>query len=262
MAITSLQVRGFRAIGDTTLEFEPGENYLFGPNGSGKTSLLEAVHYVATGRSFRTRRDGELLNLAGDQLLLSVAASDERGRTGRIEFDGRQKRFELDGRRFTRLSEFFGWLAVVPLLLGDVELVSGSPGRRREYLDMAAAKVDREHIGALNDYRRALVQYGRLLTVGAAEDQLEAWEAEVARNGEVLARRRADVASGLLGRAAELALGLVGGPVSFRFRGSPAGEESLTAARMRERLAASRRRARETGYPVVGPHRDDIAVRF
>lgn len=261
MALASLHVRGFRVVGDTRLELVPGANYLFGPNGSGKTSLLEAVHYAATGRSFRTRRDAELLSLAGDRPLLSVIAGDELGRVGRVDFDGREKRLELDGRRLDRLSEFFGWLPVVPLLLGDVELIAGAPARRREYLDMAAAKVDREHISALSDYRRALGQYCSLLSAGGSGEQSEAWEAEVARTGATLARRRAASAADLLHRAGSLARGLVGRPVTFGFRGLPVDEPGLES-RMRERLASSRKRAAEVGQPMVGPHRDDIVIRF
>jgi DNA replication and repair protein RecF len=267
MAIVSLAVRGFRVLDEIQLEFDPGANYLFGPNGSGKTSVLEAVYYAATGRSFRTQHDGELLRFGAD--VLSVAAEDEQGRTGRLAFDGRQKRFELEGRRFARLSEFFGWLPVVPLLLGDVELVSGPPSRRREYLDMAGAKADRSHIGCLNDYRRALAQYNRLLAARVPGAELDAWEAAVAQAAVALARRRSEVAETLLGRATELAVVLVGRPVEFRFCGwSVAAERGVasgpgfTAAELCGRLAATRERALEFGRAVVGPHRDDVAVQI
>lgn len=291
MALVSVDIRGFRSLDRVRFEFDPAANYLFGPNGSGKTSVLEAIHYSATGRSFRTRRDRELLRFGSE--LLSVTAEDERGRVGQVVFDGREKRFELDGRPLDRLSDFFGWLSVVPLLLSDSELVTGPPGRRREFLDIVGAKIDRTHIRRLNAYRRALAQYNRLLAARASGEQVEVWEAEVARSGVALSRGRDAVVPRLLQRAGELAAELVGRPVQYRFFGNVNGTGSAgvepdegdgaepeggragqgedapvsdcpagPVPALKAKLAASRKQAVECGFAVVGPHRDEISIRL
>jgi recombinational DNA repair ATPase RecF len=141
VALTSLSLRGFRNLETVSLEFEPGQNYVFGPNGAGKTNLLEAIHYLAIGRSFRRCPDAELLGFGKDVLI--VSGTDESGATAEIRFDGREKRILRNNIPVDKLSEYLGWLPVVVLLLDDIELVRGAPGFRRGFMDMAVAKAGR-----------------------------------------------------------------------------------------------------------------------
>ena len=139
MALASISLRGFRNLEPTIVGFAEGSNYLFGPNGAGKTNLLEAIHYLAMGRSFRRCPDADLLGFGRDVLI--VSGTDESGDTAEIRFDGREKRILRNDIPVEKLSEYFGWLPVVVLLLEDIELVRGAPGIRRNFLDMALAKA-------------------------------------------------------------------------------------------------------------------------
>ena len=140
MALASISLRGLRNLDPTTIEFDRGANYLFGPNGAGKTNLLEAIHYLAIGRSFRRCPDAELLGFG--QNVLVVSGSDENEERAEIRFDGREKRILRNNIPVEKLSEYFGWLPVVVLLLEDIELVRGAPGIRRNFLDVAIAKTE------------------------------------------------------------------------------------------------------------------------
>ena len=140
MALASISVRGFRNLEPTSVTFAVDSNYLFGPNGAGKTNLLEAIHYLAIGRSFRRCPDGEMLGFGRDVLV--VSGVDESGEAAEIRFDGREKRLLRNDIPVEKLSEYFGWLPVVVLLLEDIELVRGAPGVRRGFLDVAIAKAE------------------------------------------------------------------------------------------------------------------------
>jgi DNA replication and repair protein RecF len=153
VALASISLRGFRNLEPTVVGFAEGSNYLFGPNGAGKTNLLEAIHYLATGRSFRRCPDADLLGFGRDVLI--VSGTDESGDTAEIRFDGREKRILRNDIPVEKLSEYFGWLPVVVLLLEDIELVRGAPGIRRNFLDMALAKADRRTSTDYTDGRRA-----------------------------------------------------------------------------------------------------------
>lgn len=258
MPLARLSLQGFRNLQPAVLEFDPGCNYLFGPNGAGKTNILEAVHWLAIGRSFRRCTDDEVLGFG--QELAAVAGIDDRGKRAEVRFDGKEKRVLLDGGRLDRLSDFLGWLPVVVLLLDDIELVRGGPGARRAFLDMALAKTRRDYIGRLNEYRRVLLQRNRLLEDDAPEDLHLAWEAELARTGAAVYEARFGPAERLLARAAELLEGFGVAGAALEFRPSVAAGPDLQS-RLAERLAATRARSRELKQTVVGPHRDDIAVR-
>ncbi len=329
MALASISLRGFRNLEPTSVDFAEGSNYLFGPNGAGKTNLLEAIHYLAVGRSFRRCPDAEMLGFGKD--VLAVTGTDESGDTAEIRFDGRAKRILRNNIPVDKLSEYFGWLPVVVLLLDDIELVRGAPGSRRNFLDMAIAKADgrtsahyadytdcapdkpkaisqepeakseeQTYIALTSAYRRAVSQYNRLLERAAvSRDPLAesaAWEEEIVRTGVPVYEARLAKVGGLLENAAKHYERLAGHGAVFSYRSSieaktgdnptaakPGDSPSEShralrrdsprfcgavpifagadiAAAFRQRLAATRERARALGHAVVGPHRDDIRI--
>jgi DNA replication and repair protein RecF len=291
VALASISLRGFRNLESTSVDFAEGSNYLFGPNGAGKTNLLEAIHYLAIGRSFRRCPDADMLGFGRD--VLAVSGTDESGDTAEIRFDGREKRILRNDIPVEKLSEYFGWLPVVVLLLEDIELVRGAPGIRRSFLDVAIAKAeggtkskaknqepkvrseDQSYITLTSEYRRAVGQYNRLLERSGASrepvaDQLSAWEEELVLSGVPVYKARLAKVGGLLESAARHYERLAGHGAVFSYRSSVENigtrsefskdsVMSLTDA-FRQRLAATRERARALGHAVVGPHRDDIRI--
>lgn len=256
MPLQKLSVTGFRNLTDITLELDPQDNYLFGPNGAGKTNLLEAVFYLAIGRSFRRCGDADLLGHGA--AVLSVAG-DSDGGTAEVRFDGREKRLLLNGARVERLSDYFGWLPVVVLLLDDIELVRGAPGVRRSFLDMAAAKADRGYIGVLGEYRRVLMQRNRLFEREPDPAEEEAWEEELIKVAVPVYRRRRELLDPLLRGAAQHFRRFGAGDIVPAYRSTVALDGDVAAA-FRQRLAATRARSRELRVTLVGPHRDDIVI--
>jgi DNA replication and repair protein RecF len=313
VALASISIRGFRNLEPTIVGFAEGSNYLFGPNGAGKTNLLEAIHYLATGRSFRRCPDADLLGFGRDVLI--VSGTDESGETAEIRFDGREKRILRNNIPVEKLSEYFGWLPVVVLLLEDIELVRGAPSIRRGYLDMALAKADRRtstdyadytdhradkseaksqkpkakseeqsYITLMGEYRRAVGQYNRLLERGARDegrgtgDEVAAWEEELVRAGVPVCEARLAKVGGLLENAARHYERLAGHGAVFSYRSSVVPDATRgtghdpksqggfgscpqdLAEAFRQRLAATRERARALRHALVGPHRDDIRI--
>ena len=286
MALASISLRGFRNLDTAAIDFDRGANYLFGPNGAGKTNLLEAIHYLAIGRSFRRCPDAELLRFDDD--ILVVSGTDEEGERAEIRFDGREKRVLRNDIPVEKLSEYFGWLPIVVLLLEDIDLVRGAPVVRRGYVDLALAKAEsglagranadsrrqgsegqrgdegKSYIALMGEYRRSVVQYNRLLVKGEegrdqGEDELAAWEEELVRTGVPVYEARLVRVAELLQNAAQHYRRLAGQKAEFSYRSS-VGDAPDIAAAFRQRLAKTRERARAFGHVLVGPHRDDIRI--
>lgn len=257
MALKRISLRGFRNLEPTALEFSPAANYVFGPNSAGKTNLLEAVYYLAIGRSFRRCPDSELLGF--DQDVLVVSGTDDAGQSAEIRFDGREKRLVSGSAVLERLSDYFGWLPVVVLLLEDIELVRGGPGLRRGFLDTAMAKADRSYISVLGAYRRVLLQRNRLLETGATDDLHSVWEEELVQAGVTVCEQRRAVIDRLLTGAAAYFLRLAHEPAEFTYWSS-VGTAADIGSVFRQRLAATRQRSLQLKHTLVGPHRDDIRI--
>ena len=165
MRLAALSLLHFRNFTEQEGSFSPGLNLLTGPNGHGKTNLLEAIHYGCLAHSQRTRKDKELiqwgasafvLRLTGEISGLPHAQSVQYSETG-------HKRVKVDGRESKRLSDLLGHFSVVAFSPEDLDLVRGGPQLRRRYLDVLLCQFSREYLEALRHYNGALKQRNSLL---------------------------------------------------------------------------------------------------
>lgn len=184
MILESLRIRQFRNLGDVTWSPRPGLNLLWGSNAQGKTSVLEAIYYLATGQSFRTSRDEEVLPFGSAAGGNATAASPGAGAgaasvptalvqakiaraatrhelTVAIRRD--LKSIRIDGKALRRLTELWGLLAVVVFVPGDLQLVYGGPAMRRQWVDVALSQVNLPYLDALKNFTKALRQRNALL---------------------------------------------------------------------------------------------------
>lgn len=265
MLIRRLRVQSFRRFAEAELHPQPGFNLITGDNGSGKTSLLEAMHLLAHGRSFRGRvRDG--LIRYGDPALNVFAewqvGTDTIRRAG-LQHTGGDWDARLDGAPVGHLGELCEALAVVSVEPGSHALIDGPSEGRRRYLDWGLFHVERTDRGGdfLLQWRRharALKQRNALLRQQRVDAQLDAWEHELAQAGDALtAQREAHVARlqpHLDAMTASL-LPAAGGAQLALSPGWRRHELSLADA-----LLLARDRDLVQGHTSVGPHRADLRL--
>ena len=257
MFVERLDVQNVRNIESAHLELAPGVNLLIGPNGAGKTALLEAIHLLVRGRSFRTSRSISLLRHGVDRLeigagcrdasLGSVRLSYTRGRSGGVSL-------RRDGR-LIRQSSTVAALLPIQLLLPDLaSLVFGAPAGRRQWLDWGAFHVKHEHAENLRNYLRALRHRNALLRTGSSQT-LTVWTAQVAEFGiavDVARREYFDqVVAPIRGCLAALDKGL---GVDFDYAPGWQGDS------LAERLEQDAERDRQVGMTNSGPHRADVRI--
>jgi DNA replication and repair protein RecF len=243
---------------------------LVGRNGQGKTSLLEAVYLLSTGRSFRTRRNEELVHWEGGPLRLSGTVE---GRLGRqrigLVLDQGDRRLLLHEAP-VELDQFLGRLDVVDLTAERMKVLRGEPQQRRRFLDRGLVGIDPGFLHTLGEYRRVLQQRNTLLKrpSGPVGAQLDAWDERLAESGAKLHAGRRQYATRLA-----TTLGDVGRRIfeedtvlELHYRPSPAAARDEETSKFKSiflrSLAAGRERDRAVGFTGSGPHRDDLALRL
>ena len=165
--IQSLKLRDFRNYHELEITPHPGVNILFGQNGSGKTNLLEAIHYCALGRSHRTSQDKEVVSKGAEFAAVGVQLQKNAARMDiQVKLtpnDGKKKSVFVDRKRAGRLSDLMGHVQCVIFSPEDLMLVKEGPSVRRRYLDMMLSQVSTAYFTALQQYQKALDQRNALL---------------------------------------------------------------------------------------------------
>ncbi len=228
MKVLGLRLRDYRNHADLKLSFEGGPNVLLGPNGAGKTNALEALYALSLGRSYRADGDLPLIRY-GEKAAYAEATALKGDRKTRISvlFSKEGKKASLDGKPLSRLSELQGQLNVTLFSPEDAALFSGPPGERRNFLDIAISREDREYLKAASAYARLLKDRNALLK--ALEPDREAIFAlteEMVNHGALMAKKRASYIKRLGLKAQEIASLLYGEKRTVRLVYKPFVEEA------------------------------------
>ena len=167
MQIETIRLRDFRNYHSLILTPHPGVNILLGQNGSGKTNLLEAVHYCALGRSHRTGLDREVVRKGA---MMAASGVTLRKKSGKTEIavkltpsEARKKTVFIDCKRAERISALMGHVQCVIFSPEDLMLVKEGPAIRRRMLDMMLSQLSTAYFSALQQYQKALEQRTALL---------------------------------------------------------------------------------------------------
>lgn len=258
----------FRNFADGIIDFGPGRNLLLGANAQGKTNILEAIHILGVGRSHRDRKDANLISFGQDYYRIEGVFEHIGVRT-RIEvaYSREGKRIRINGKE-ARASDLIGLAGVVVTSPDDIDLVKGSPGFRRQFLDIAICQISRDYLAELQDYVRALAQRNRLLKsvqLGRAGGAgTEMWDPTLIRSGSAVVKARlgflTDIAPAVERNFATISgkqtrIGLPYEPKGYKMEeGRDLG--SLLAEALKSRRDAERVR----GYTLTGPHVDDFRL--
>lgn len=280
MHVTRLDLRNLRRFEDESLRPGPGLNLITGDNGAGKTSVLEGLHLMAYGRSFRGRvRDGLIRagsaalevyvewmeHPAGPDRVMAAglgpaSTSPWRARKAGLRHSGQDWSGRLDGAGVSQLGDLCAALAAVSFDPGSHVLVSGGGEPRRRYLDWGLFHVEPDFLSLWRRYSRALRQRNALLKARGGAAQLDAWDAELAEAGEPLTRIRQAYLDALLPHyaalLADLAPALGRGALHYA-PGWRRDDMSLADA-----LLLHRDRDLASGHTSVGPHRADWGLSF
>ena len=281
MYVRHLGLRDFRSWAQADLELEPGRTVFVGPNGYGKTNLIEALWYSTTLGSHRVGTDAPLIRAGAPRAVVSTIVVNE-GRECAVDLEiaaGRANKARLNRSPVRSTREVVGVLQAVLFAPEDLALVRGDPADRRRYLDDLAVVRRPTVAGVRADYDKVLRQRTALLkslsgvrhrSDQAALDTLDVWDSRLAEYGGQLMAARIDLVNQLAPEVEKAYQLLAPGsrPASIAYRASldvslnsDADRELLEAALLAA-LSARRAAELERGMCLVGPHRDDLELRL
>lgn len=256
MALQSLQIDDFRCIRKAELELDPRLTLIAGSNGSGKSSLLEAMFLLGRGRSFRTARLETAVRVGAERFrVVGNVISGARTLTIGVESDNGSLKVRLGGAPAESLGSLAVAFPVQVIDPGVHKLIEEGPVGRRRYLDWGVFHVEHSYLAQWQRLQRVLKQRNAALRTDADDELLDAFDRELAWVGEDISAARIRYAASLVPYIAGSCERLMGEQISVQYaKGWPEGialEEALALARERDR----RRKA-----STVGPHRADLVL--
>lgn len=262
LRIERLNVHGFRNLVRDVIAPGPCFNVVHGDNGAGKSSLLEAVYYLAALRSFRGARTEDLVALGLDTALVEARIlGDAAPRTFRTVLHRHQAReLRLDGKRPRSIASWHASIQVVLFHPGDLTLASGPAEPRRAFLDRVLEQMDPTYASSLASYQKALRSRNRLLKSEGSVDRrsIRAFDEILASAGAVVGKTRKRLIDDLAPLAETAFREVVGEHVPLEIRYRPRVEPTVDA--IREALERAYAKDLERGFTADGPHGDDVAL--
>lgn len=246
-------------------------NVISGENGQGKTNWLEAIYLLATTKSFRTQRPQEAVRF--DETLAvvrgRVARTRDVHRDLQVAIQGNTKTLTVNEKRET-VSSYLSQLHVVAFTADELEVVRGGPDARRRFLDRGVVSLHHAYVQTIADYHRVVKQKNRLLQdigereadMDEARELLDPWNRQLVALAATIHRARNDyverLRAGLEQRLFEREEVSIRYASALEGKGDLSDYEGLISERLRLRLQAEI----NSGYSLIGPHRDDLEIRF
>jgi len=274
MKVSSLSLRNYRNYGSVDLETDHRVNVFIGRNAQGKTNLLEAIYMIALTKSHRTSKDKELIRWSSDHATLAASVERKYGDCRlQLDISAQGKKARINGLEQRKLSAYIGSLNVVLFAPEDLEIVKGSPGVRRRFLDMEIAQVHPSYLHSLTQYNKVLHQRNNFLKSGEAskpssEPLLAVWNEQLASYGSKIMRKRQSFIAKLQEWAESIHRGITGGAERLDIGYVPSvdvhaeEEETVLFDRFMIKLSQAKEQELRRGATMVGPHRDDLSFRI
>lgn len=262
MKINSLHVVNFRKYTDKTIDFDGPVTFIHGPNGGGKTSVLEALYMASVGKSPRTNRDTVVILHEKESASIGVDfVYREVEQRIRIKIHRRDRKEMALNDTPVKQKELVETLQTIFFGPDDIQLVKGGPQQRRRFLDLSLARANPLYYDALLRYNRVLAQRNCCLKI-ADEASAYGWDEQLAQQAAYITEERLRAVEEWNLRLQRI-IGEIGesaADMRLLYLRPYTREEATDTESYRQLLTAARERDLRYGYTSVGPHRGDWRV--
>lgn len=252
-------MRGFRNLAPLDVTPGPRFNVVHGDNGAGKSSLLEAVHYIVSLTSFRNARTEDLVQVGETRAVLDARVSGEiLPRRFTVELDrAAPRKVEIDGKRPRSIAHYHVAVKGVVFHPGDLTLATGGAEGRRAYLDRILEQMDTVYASTRAAYEKALRSRNRLLKEEHVDRRsVRAFDEILCETGALVVQCRADLVADVAPRVERAFSDVIGEHVPLTVRYKP----RAAAAMLKKALSESFEKDCARGFTAEGPHADELAL--
>ena len=259
--ISDIRLQNFRSYQDQNFGFSSGVNVIVGPNGSGKTNLLEAIQVVSNGSSFRVD-DTDLISFTKDWFRLD-AEIDGVSRTLKYSTNPKQTKIYEISDKITKNLDYKDHIPLVLFEPNHLAMLHGTPDSRRDYLDAILEQTVSGYTAHKKQYKRVLSQRNALLKRGkVAPGEIFPWNLRLSELGSVIAKERNDLVKEinktLPGLYMALSRGSKNVDIIYRLQFPVEVYESQFMFKLESSIVLDSLR----GFTTAGPHREDFTVMF
>ncbi len=266
MIVEKLFLAGFRNLTEQEINFSTEVNLLIGNNAQGKTSLLEALYFLANCKSFRTSRNKDLIAWDAPGAFLKVVLQDRLTQQEiEINLTGSSRKILVNEKKITSLVDYLGVLRVICFAPENLSLVKGSPALRREFLDRHMVDVNPRFLNYLVKYNKALKNKNSLLkNRGANRVNIEAWNQILAELAEdiILQRIKFIHKIDLEAQAIHNEYGAKDGLLTLNYQSECAELPDFCKATIFQYLNDNFEKEVILKKSLLGPHLDDLEIKL
>ncbi len=270
MFLKNLTLNHYRNYEHAELQIDPSVNIFIGSNAQGKTNLLEAIFVLAMSKSYRSHKDKELIQWNQSTAMLQATVEKKYGSTRIDLVIGQQgKKAKINGLEQRRLSDYVGTLNVVMFAPEDLEIVKGSPGVRRRFMDMEIGQVQPSYMFHLVQYQKVLMQRNNALRgisgkSASSAMMMDVWNEQLASHGVKIIKKRQNFIKKLQKLAETVHYGITNGSEKIKidympsFPAQDVEDETVLFEHFMLKLSQVKEQEIKRGMTVIGPHRDDM----
>lgn len=268
MHIEKIHLRNYRNYETLTLDFSPKMNVFIGENAQGKTNLLESIYFMAIGKSFRTAKDSDLIEIDNEAAYVKLLLNKNSGQKKRIEIGLdrlKNKKCKINGVPLDRMSDLLGTLNVVIFSPEDLQIIKQGPSQRREFIDGDLSQITPRYHHLLGQYQKIVKQRNQALKMKQFKKvDLDPWNAQLVQFGTEIILYRKEFIRGLsiLTRLMHRKITREKENLKLIYESSLPLKKEEEPESLRKRflktLQALENEEIKRGITLMGPHRDDL----
>lgn len=261
MWIKNIKLNNFRNYEKEEINFSENINIFYGENAQGKTNIIEAIFLCSLGKSFRAKKDFEMIKLNEENSIVEIEF-EKSDRNGKIKIElSNKKNIYFNGIKMKKLSELLGNINIVIFTPDDINILKGGPQNRRKFLDIMISQLRPNYIHILNLYLKTIEQRNNYLKQikedGKDENLLEIWDEKLAEHAIKICEYRTEFIDKIIKKIEEIHKNITGEKENIKL-------EYITECKNKKEFLSLLKQRRKLdiikGFTTKGIHRDDFMI--